>query len=292
MLKRKIACWPKLIGIVFLFYVTLAYAINPSEYFPDLKPDADGRIETLNNEGAMAPVATGAEIWLLSDLKNQDTQKLRILEIGPAYGRLPVELFISGFKGKYTAIDLSADHLAHLKQALTKFQNAVNTVQTITGRFPEATQTLADGSFDIIVVTHVFHFFEPAQFNSSLNELHRLLAKNGRIYLTAKTPYSTRYKKFIPVYEQRLKQGANNPGYIDNVGEWADPSTIAPERLKKLFGRHLYFFTKEDLSKIFKASQFSVARCEEVSLGYSSAIWQAPKEYTNREDVVILAVKR
>jgi len=280
-----------LIALVLLFKLTTCSAIDTAEYFPDLKPDADGRIETLNNEGGMAPSATGAEVWLLSDLKKQDTTNLRLLEIGPAFGRFPIELFNEGFKGTYTAIELSDDHLRYLHQALNKLSIEHGKVQSIIGRFPTDTMHLANGSFDVIVITHVFHFFEPQHFDQALEELNRLLVPGGKIYLTAKTPYSNRYKSFIPVYEQRVKNQQAYPGYIADVGAWVDPDTITPERLQKLYGRHLYFFTKEDLNQVFIKNNFKVARCEEIPLGYSSPIWQAPKKYANREDAVILAVK-
>jgi SAM-dependent methyltransferase len=139
---------------------------------------------------------------------------------------MPVELFMQGFNGNYTAIDLSSEHLNYLQQALNKFPNAKNKVHTITGRFPQDTKNLKSGSFDIIIITHVFHFFEPQHFDQALTELNRLLAHGGKIYLTAKTPYSMRYRSFIPVYEQRVREHKPNPGYIDNVAAWVDPATI------------------------------------------------------------------
>jgi len=281
----------KIIIFALVLNATQCLAIDLGTYFPDFKPDSDGRLETLNNEGGMAPIATGAERWLLADLKQQDNKNTRLLEIGPAFGRFPIELFQEGFSGSYTAIDLSEEHLSYLRQSLSKFPKSKDKIRTIAGRFPADTKNLPDNSFDVIVVTHVFHFFEPQYFDQSLAELHRLLTPGGKLYLTAKTPYSNRYKRFIPVYKQRIRDKATNPGYIDNVSEWVDPTTIAPERLKKLYGRHLYFFTKEDLNKIFKDNNFKVVRCEEIPLGYDSPIWQAPKEYANREDAVILAVK-
>jgi len=280
-----------LIGFVLFFNLTTCLAIDTFEYFPNLKPDTDGRIETLNNEGGMAPSATGAELWLIADLKKQETKSLRLLEIGPAFGRLPIELFGEGFKGSYTAIDLSEEHLTYLRQALNKFSLVQDRIQTIAGRFPKDTEHLANASFDIIVITHVFHFFEPQHFKQALAELNRLLAPGGKLYLTAKTPYSNRYKSFIPVYEQRIRDQQANPGYIDNVGAWVDPATITPERLQKLYGRHLYFFTKEDLNQVFKNNNFKIVRCEEIPLGYLSPIWQAPAEYANREDAIILVMK-
>ncbi len=274
-----------------LLFLSTAHAINTREYFTNLTPDADGRIETLNNEGGMAPSATGAEKWLLNDLKLQDTANLRILEIGPAFGRLGIELYLQNFKGEYVAIDLSQEHLNHLQSALDRFPSAKNRINTKKGRFPQDSNQFKGESFDIIVITHVFHFFEPSEFHLALKEIHRLLTPNGKIYLTAKTPYSNRYHSFIPVYEQRVQNKEPNPGYIDNVGEWVDPATIEPERLKKLYGRHLYFFTKEDLINLFKENNFKIAKCAEIPLGYNSPIWQAPKEYADREDAVILAIK-
>lgn len=289
--NKKITSWFKIIIVALVLNAQQCFAIDLAAYFPGLKPDADGRLETLNNEGGMAPTATGAELWLLADLKQQDNKKIRLLEIGPAFGRLPIELFMDGFNGSYTAIDLSEEHLTYLRQSLNKFPESKTKVNTIAGRFPQDTKNLPNNSFDVIVITHVFHFFEPQHFDHSLAELNRLLAPGGKIYLTAKTPYSTRYNSFIPVYEHRIREKIANPGYIDNVAAWVDPTTITPERLQKLHGRHLYFFTKEDLSRIFKTNNFKVVRCEEIPLGYDSPIWQAPKGYENREDAVILAEK-
>mgnify|MGYP000278791992 CR=1 FL=1 len=283
--------WLKIAAFAFFLHANVAYAINLNEFFPGLKPDIDGRIETLNNKGGMAPQATGAEIWLLADLKTQYNENTRLLEIGPAFGRMPVELFSNDFQGNYTAIDLSTEHLDYLRKSLQKFPEAKDSIKLITGEFPQASKQLAAGSFDIILATHVFHFFTPKQFDAAVDELWRLLAPGGKVYITVKTPYSQRYNKFIPVYLERKRKSAAHPGYIDNVGYWVDPTTIAPERLQKLYGLHLYFFGKEDLKKIFVQHKFKIARCEEVALGYESPIWQAPKAYADREDAVILAIK-
>lgn len=283
-------CSRLFIGLILLLTANLAFCVNLQEYYPTLAIDQDGRIETLNNEGGMAPSATGAEIWLLKDLQSSN-KDLRVLEIGPAFGRLAIELFSQGFQGHYTALDLSNDHLQHMHHALAKFPNAQGKTADIIGRFPQATASLPDNSYDVIVVTHVFHFFKPEDFDKSTAELHRLLTPGGKIYITAKTPYSTRYKSFISVYEQRVNENNANPGFIDNVAAWVDPSTIDPARLQKLQGRHLYFFTKNDMAKIFAKNQFKIEKCEELPLGYKSNIWQAPKEYANREDVALVASK-
>jgi SAM-dependent methyltransferase len=275
----------------FLFDIPSCCAIDTAVYFPDLQPDADGRIETLNNEGGMAPTATGAELWLLEDLKKGELQNARLLEIGPAFGRLPIELFTNGFSGQYTAIDLSEDHLHHLHEALKKLEPSPDSVHSMVGRFPDATQSLPSNSFDIIVVTHVFHFLDPQQLNQSLEELYRLLVPEGKVYLTLKTPYSTRYRNFIPVYEDNVREGRAHPGYMESVAMWVDPATVTPEKFERLKSRHLYFFSKEDLKNVFEEHYFEVVLCDERPLSYSSPIWEAPAQYEGREEAAIVAVK-
>lgn len=271
--------------------VPACLAIDLGKYFPDLHPDADGRIETLNNKGGMAPIATGSERWLLADLKHQNTEKLRILEVGPAFGRMAVELFKQNFQGSYTAIELSSEHLQHLKIALSHFPTAEQNVTLIAGEFPFDTNNLSSGSFDIILATHVFHFFNNTQLDSVMQEIKRLLAPGGKTYVTVKTPYSQRYCSFIPTYLERKRINHDNPGYMASLGPWIDPSSQSVERLQKLQGRHMYVFSKDDLQNIFVKHQFQVKRCEEMSLGYKSATWQAPEEYADREDAGILAIK-
>lgn len=290
-IKNKIISCFKIGIITYLLQTTVCFAIDTDQYFPGLKPDADGRIETLNNKGGMAPAATGAERWLLADLKRENTENINILEIGPAYGRMPVELFSQDFQGSYTAIDLSQEHLDYLKKSLKHFPEVEQSVKLITGEFPKHTRNLAPNSFDIILATHVFHFFDVKQFDQAMSEIWRLLTPGGKVYVTVKTPYSLRYRKFIPVYLERKRKHQANPGYMENVGAWVDPKTIDPARLQKLYGLHLYFFGKEDLKKSFTKHRFIVKRCEEMPLGYTSSVWQAPTEYAGREDAVILAVK-
>lgn len=251
-------------------------------------PDVDGRIETLNNKGAMAPTPDIISQQFMEDL-TKFKQSLNVLEIGPAYGNTAMEIVANNnFLGIYTVLDMSKKHIEIIQRRYQK-ECSHKSMKFVVGKFPEILQEQR-GKYDAILMSHVIHF-DPENVEASIRTLHQLLKPGGRAYVVTKTPYSNRYASFIPIFTERKARGERFPGLMHNVSTYADPAFTSPQKLKELEGCKLQVFDVEILTRLFQAAGFQINVCKEFSLGYDSEVWKAPPGYKGREDIGIIAQK-
>ena len=135
-----------------------------------------------------------------------------VLEIGPGYG---VAASIALSTGAYvTANDLDAQHLEILKQNIS--EDFLSRLTLKVGKFPQETHFPAQ-SFDAILMSQVLHFLTHEEIEQGLKLLYKWLKPQGKIFVTAISPYMGVLKEFLPVYESRKSQGLSWPGQIENL---------------------------------------------------------------------------
>jgi ubiquinone/menaquinone biosynthesis C-methylase UbiE len=249
------------------------------------KPNKDGRINTLNDMGAMTPELDPITTKFLEFINVTNKAEVISLEIGAAYGNVALAaLKIS--KVKYVANDIDPRHLEILKERVDECcANNTNNLSLIAGDFPEI--DFDNQLFDAILIARVLHFFSPQKMIKSIEKLYELLSPNGCVYVIGISPYVKRFASFIPEYEKLLKTGVAWPGYVESLQEYADPVVTGKELYDKLKNKPFNFFSANLLKAQFKFYGFEVIEANEYSLSYKSAEW----ELDGRENVGIIACK-
>lgn len=250
---------------------------------PDLIQEGDERTETLNGKGAMFLIEDKITQQFLAQVTNK-----KMVEIGIAYGNVLLESLRRGC-AHYTAIDIEQQHLSIAAANIQKEipHEIINQkVRFYPGSYPEAIQ-LDTEQYDAILASRVVHFFTPEQFEKALIDFYRILKPGGKVYVLTGSPYVKLYQSFIPIYEQRKKDGIKYPGYVDSLLSYVDPQVSDEVRKKYISTGSFMFFDAECLRQQFEEVGFMVEQCLELPLPYLSTIWQ----YDGRENVGLIAYK-
>ncbi|HNQ61775.1 MAG TPA: methyltransferase domain-containing protein [Bacteroidia bacterium] len=108
-----------------------------------------------------------------------------ILEIGPGNGKFIAEIVSTGKGLKYTAIDYSKEMVAlATKNNLSLIENKV--VDITEGDCRK--MHFEAESFDIVIAVNTIYFWDPIE--AYLQELKRVLRKNGKLYLVYRSKSS------------------------------------------------------------------------------------------------------
>ncbi|MDZ4676301.1 MAG: class I SAM-dependent methyltransferase [Oligoflexia bacterium] len=183
------------------------------------EPDQFGFVKTFNNTGYMTTYLDEvSQAWVSSCAKSAGLN----IDIGAAYGvaTLPA-LQLSN--ATIMAVDLDPGHLEVLTSR-AKELGVEDRLITIDADFPNGLEKVEDNSVSNILICRVLHFFDGQRLQESINWCSRKLVKGGRIFLVNETPYLKNFQSFIPIYEERRKQGHEFPGFIEDVKK------VAPER--------------------------------------------------------------
>lgn len=253
------------------------------------KPEADGRIQTLNKKGAVTARFGYIEREFLKFGKDKE-----ILEIGGCYGDIMLHALKQSEHTKYVLNDLDERHLfIAAKKLENKIQNGwlkqdcINQVKFVQADITNTDQVTKLGQYDAILVARVLHFLTPKQIELAIKHLFLLLKHGGRIFVIAITPYVKRFQKFIPEYERRVKAGEKYPGYIKSLRDYVDATVTTPEQIKNLHDGPFLFLDVHILQGLFERNGFKVIECRTMPLCYKSISWS----YDGREDVILIAQK-
>lgn len=201
-----------------------------------------GFIPTLNNQGYML---SSLDVYTQAFVDFSASCALPVMDIGAAYGLTTLPALQKG--AKVIAVDLDLRHLDILRQRAG--QDAAR-LETLCGAFPEEIDA-ADASLGAALAARVLHFLTPEQLEQAAGKLYRWLAPNGKVFITAETPYLSNWETFIPVYEKRKAEGDPWPGLVEDVMRYV------PERGKNLPPQML-FLDPGTLKRVFSAAGFIV----------------------------------
>lgn len=216
--------------------------VNPAPSMPT--PEPGGFVKTLNNMGFMTSVLDPYSQAFVDFAPHGPGPAL---DVGTAYGVAALAALEAG--ANVIANDLDARHLQILQnRAPALLQSKLSLAP---GDFPRSLH-FQDGSLGAVLICRVFHFFSPEVIEESVRTLFRWLAPGGKAFIVTETPYVRTLKSFIPVYEQRRKDGALWPGLV-NVAE-VDPALCAalPERMNLL--------DPDVLTRVFRQAGFKVEK--------------------------------
>lgn len=244
----------------------------------------DGRIQTLNGKGFMFPIQDQITKTFLDQILGK-----KVVEIGVAYG----DTIIEGLKrgcAHYTAVDLEQKHLqlaaSRVNEELKNKDILKQKVDFQAGTYPTGIH-LQESSYDAILAIRVIHFLTPNEFEQALLNFYRILKPGGKVYILSGTPYVKLYQSFIPIYEQRKKEGWEYPGYVDSLYPYATSHTSQEITEKYISTGSFMFLDSDSLHQKFSQAGFIIEKCCELPLSYSSEVWQLD----GRENVGLIAQK-
>ncbi|XVN42687.1 MAG: class I SAM-dependent methyltransferase [Candidatus Rickettsia vulgarisii] len=243
----------------------------------------DGRIQTLNKKGAMAP-----QLDEITDEFIKFSENHTVLEIGGAYGKIMIETLKRSPKVIYHLNDLDERHLfiaAHNFETAKLDQSTSNQVKFISGDITKKLTTQT--KYDSILIARVLHFFSPNQLEQVIANIYNLLKPKGKVYIIAMTHYVKRYESFIPEYEKRLLNKEPFPGYVEPLKNWGNTEVTNSNQIASMTDEPFMFLDEEVLSTSFKKHHFKIIKCKKVELTYQSKSWSLD----GRENVVIVAEK-
>ncbi len=177
-------------------------------------------------------------IWSeLEELKKYIKDSERVLDLGSGNGRL-YELF-QGRNVEYLGVD-SSEKL--IKIAKEKYGDHFKVADILSLPF-------SDNYFDSIWAIAVFHHIPSGQLRlKSLNEMKRILKKDGRIIMTCWNLYQVQYLKLLFKFTLRKFFGLSKLDFKDIL--------LSPKRLE--IQRYYHAFNKKELKKLFEKAGFKI----------------------------------
>ena len=253
------------------------------------KPEADGRVQTLNKKGAVTARFSYIERAFLKFGKGKE-----ILEIGGCYGDIMLHALKQNNTTRYVLNDLDKRHLfIAAKKLAEKIQDnwltpeSVNRVQFVEADITKADHVKNFNHYEAILIARVLHFFTPEQLELVVKHLFLLLRPGGRVFVIAITPYVKRFQKFIPEYERRVEAGEAYPGFVGSLRDYVDSTVTTSEQIKNIHEGPFLFLDSHTLRAIFERNGFNVLECRTTPLCYKSDSWS----YDGRENVILIAQK-
>ncbi len=236
--------------------------------------EPNGFIKTLNNMGYMTSTC---DPFTEEFVEFSRSQRKPVLDIGAAYGIATKKALAVG--AAVIANDIDARHLEILANEVeveqiasdsTSFddKSAKKVVTEKNGSTHHSRLTLLPGdlneiqvsekSVSAILVCRVLHFFTGPQIESVARKLYQWLESGGRIFIVAETPYLKNFENFIPIYENRKRQGVEWPGFIDDV------MAVAPER-GEFLPRQMHLLDPDVLKCVFESAGFKTVKCNTIA---------------------------
>lgn len=242
-------------------------------------PEADefGFVKTLNNQGFMT---TYLDEYSQAFVDFVPQAPGPALDIGAAYGIATLATLKKG--GTVIANDVDEDHLKILESRvkLELGLEALGKLRVRKGRFP-TDLAFSNGELGAVLACRVFHFFDGPTIEEGVRLIHKWLAKDGRFYLVGETPYLGTLRSFIPLYEEKIKNGDPWPGFIP------DFQILDPIRGKDL-PKQMHLLDEQVLSRVFREAGFQVEKAEK----FPRPRFSPNLQLDGRESVGIIGIKK
>jgi SAM-dependent methyltransferase len=219
------------------------------DYSPPVMPAAEpsGFIPTLNQQGyALATLDEYTQAFV--DFAATCSQP--VVDVGAAYGLTSLPALKAG--ARVIALDLDRRHLDILREQVPL--EYITNLTTLAAEFPERLP-VPSASVGAFMLARVAHFFTPKRFQLAVEKMHEWLVPEGKVFLTAETPYLKNWEAFRPVYDQRRKMGETWPGFIEGVSRYASSRSVN-------LPPSMMLFDKDVLERVFTQAGFVVEKLE------------------------------
>ena len=236
------------------------------------QPEVNGFVKTLNNMGYMT---SGLDLYSQAFVDFSVRAPGPSLDVGAAYGVATLQAIERG--SNIIANDIDPRHLEILKSRVSEKHS--KQLEIMPGEFPYL--DVSDGTLGAILVCRVLHFFDGPKIELAARQMFKWLNKDGKVFIVAETPYLRNFSAFIPIYENRKRQGSAWPGFIEDV------MAVAPER-GAFLPPQMHLLDPDVLSRVFQSAGFEI----EKSATFPRPEFPEDIQFDGRESVGLIAVKR
>ncbi len=236
-----------------------------------------GGEKTLNNTGYM----TGS----LDPYSQEFVQYVgkvdgKVADIGACYGIAVLPALEQN--AHVIAVDNEPLHLEQLRLRVP--QEHISRLECVVGLLPNNIDIEAE-SLSAILCCRVLHLLTGNDVESSLKQMHRLLAKGGKIFLITDTPYAhysdKLLEKFTPIFERKKSEGIRWPGFIPNLKDYLQ------DEFKPMAPEFVHLFDGDVLAQECKKVGFKI----EKSGFIARPDYPAALQNDGRENAGVVAVK-
>ncbi|KTD27949.1 MULTISPECIES: class I SAM-dependent methyltransferase [Legionella] len=230
-------------------------------------------VMTLNQRG---PVSSYLDDYAQQFIHFAVQQKSPVLELGAAYGFVTIAALTAG--ATVIANDIEPRHLQILYNRTPK--ECRDRLSLLPGEFP-SNLNLANESIAGCYISRMLGYLEPAELQQGMEKLFLWLKPGAKLFVLASPPYRSLYKAIIPIYEQRIKDNEQWPGYFTNL------KNLLEERLRRYVPNKLHFLDEKILSREVERVGFIVEKAEL----YARQDLPEKAQYDGREGIAVIARK-
>jgi SAM-dependent methyltransferase len=169
-----------------------------------------------------------------------------ILDIGAAYGVATLPALRAG--ATVVANDIESSHLVHIVRMASQ-ENLEGRLTTHLGRFPFVDDI---EKINAIHCSNVLRFLSGKELLLAFAYAIRALLPGGKIFIQVGTPYAGHVRRFIPIYEERLRRGDPWPGEIE------DTRPFLAEEIRDEVPRFLHLLDRETLCGALQFAGFHI----------------------------------
>lgn len=166
-------------------------------------------VKTLNKKG---PSSTYIDEYAKQFIHYAASQKDPVLELGAAYGFVAIEALKAG--ATLIANDLEPRHLNILYNNTP--EGCRSRLTLLPGEFPQYIN-LANESIAGCYIAHMLGYLAPEDLPIGFMKLYRWLKPGALLFILSSSPYRAIYKDLIPIYEQRIREHQQWPGYFKEI---------------------------------------------------------------------------
>jgi len=236
--------------------------------------DASGFVKTLNSMGFMTNYMDEFSQEFVEFAAKSEGP---VLDIGAAYGNITLPALKLG--ANVISNDIDSRHLEIIADQ-ARAKGVAERLKLLPGAFPDDL-AIKPESLDAAIACRVFHFFNGSQIESGIKTVASWLKPGGKFFLVAETPYVGGVKHFIPLYEERIKEGARWPGYVE------DFMAIDPVRGKDL-PKSMHLLDETVLTRAFSDAGLIIERAHK----FGRPLFPENLKLDGRESVGIVGRKK
>ncbi len=236
-------------------------------------PISDYLVMTLNNRG---PVSSYLDDYAKQFIQFAAQQTAPVLELGAAYGFVTIAALEAG--ATVIANDIESRHLQILYQRTPKRYR--DRLILLPGEFPQALN-LAEQSIAGCYISRMLGYLEPSQLQVGMEKLYRCCKSQAKLFVISSSPFRALYRAIIPIYEQRIKENEQWPGYFTNL------KTLVGAKLSSYVPEKLHFIDEKILAREVARVGFVVEKAEL----YTRQDLPRKLRYDGREGVAVVASK-
>jgi SAM-dependent methyltransferase len=245
--------------------------IDPNLKMPPLLNEY--MVMTLNNTGMMT---TYLDEYTLQFIAYASKQKKPVLEVGATYGAVSIAALEVG--ATVIANDIEPQHLQILYNQTP--EHCRSRLTLLPGKFPHVLN-LPNSSLAGCYIARTLGFIEIPDIQRGLKLIYDALVPKGKIFIVSATLYTEALKNVIPIYEKRLLENHEWPGYF------TDLKSLVNERYIPYTPDKLHFLHPPILKRELERVGFVV----ETAALYAREDFPVYYQFDGREGGIVIAHK-